>query len=85
MAAFVEERLQQTHSNLDAVDSASMYEEYKHVYPDEKNKRTALGKRKWFEQLHKILGANGFYEAQRTMPDGSKKRRSWLGWRIIDV
>lgn len=81
VSSFVEEHLHQTGSLADGVDAAALYEDYKQAFPEEKSKRSALGKRKWFEQLHKILGDDGYYEAQRTMPDGSKKRRSWIGWR----
>lgn len=82
VAQFVEDNLEKTGDKSDAVDTNSMYEMYKGIFTQEKNKKTALGKRKWFEQLWKVMTDDGYAEDPRLMPDGSRKRRTWLGWKI---
>ena len=83
VGAFVEDNLQRTGNDIDFVERASMYRLYADIYPEERNRKTALGKRKWFDQLQKVLGEDGFHELQRTMPDGSKRRQSWSGWKML--
>lgn len=45
----------------DFVKRIHLYEAYKQAFPEERVKRTALGKRKWFQQLQTHLGQDGYF------------------------
>lgn len=78
---FVEDALEKTGDINDGVDTNSLYDMYTRMFIEEKNKKTRLGKRKWFEQLQQVMTTEGYVEDPRSMPDGSRRRRTWLGWR----
>ena len=52
---------------------------------EECKRKTALGERKWLQQVQNILGDEGYKEEKRLMPDGTRKRRSCLalGWQVM--
>lgn len=62
-----------------------MYEIYKMLDKEECKRKTALGERKWLQQVQNILGDEGYKEEKRLMPDGTRKRRSCLalGWQVM--
>lgn len=80
--AFVDDSLEHTHKDEDYIERSTLYEVYKAAYPEEKIKKTALGKKKWFDQLQVHLGLEGFYERKR-LGDGKRGRDLWLGWKLM--
>lgn len=81
---FVERYLMKTGKEEDYVERSSLYNIYKKSNPQEQLKKTALGKRKWFEQLQLLLGSDGFYERRR-LGDGKRTRELWFGWTVNTV
>lgn len=80
---FVDDSLECTGNDEDFIERSHLYEAYKMAYPEEKNKKTALGKRKWFDQLQTHLGSDGFFE--RKKKGGAFHRDIWIGWRVRDL
>lgn len=88
VAAFVAERLVKTGDESHHVQRAILYREYTEAFPEERNKKTALGKNKWFEQMQRHLGSDhkaGFHDMKRVCVDGKKVSRHdvWLGWQGV--
>ncbi len=81
--AFVEDHLEHTGRHEDHIERSSLYEAYKGSYAEEKNKKTALGKRKWFEQLKVHLG-DEHYHANPRLDGGRRPRDVWFQWRMTN-
>lgn len=83
VASFVADHLVKTSNTDDYIDRSSLYDTYKTLYPEEKNKKTSLGKGKWFQLLKQHLGDEGYADSRKLYSDGNRPRQSWCGWRII--
>lgn len=71
---FVKNRLQYTGDGKDYVKRADMYVEYKSATPEERDKRTSIGKIKFLERLKKAMGESCFRERHGGHKD------VFLGW-----
>lgn len=79
--AFVEDSLEHTGGQDHYVERSTLYEAYKAAYPEEKVKKTSLGKRKWFDQLQKHLGSDGYFLRKKVA--NLQRREVWLGWTQV--
>ena len=83
---FCKERLERSTDPHAYVDRSMLYEAYKTSYPEERNKKTCLGKRKWFQQLQACLGPKDYHERKAVGPENCKQQRRdvWVGWTLAD-
>ena len=88
VGAFVAERLVKTGDDNDHLQRAALYIAYRDAYPEERNKKLALGKHKWFEQMQKHLGSSetdGYFKQKKIKVDDKSvpKKDVWLGWQLV--
>ena len=77
---FVKMNLEHTGSDSDVVSQADLYQEYKRNTLEERDKKTCMGKSKFFERLKDRLGKNCFKEQH-----GQERRRNvYLGWKFVE-
>ena len=84
--SFCKEHLEKSSDLKDHVDRVMMYDAYKYSYPEERSKKTSLGKRKWFQQVRAILGNEGYHE-RHVVGEGQLKQQRrdvWLGWKMVE-
>jgi len=79
--AFVEDSLEHTGDPAHYIERSTLYEAYKVAYPEEKVKKTSLGKRKWFDLLQKHIGSEG-YHAHPRLSNGKRPRDVWFQWQM---
>ncbi|KAK9807745.1 hypothetical protein WJX72_007899 [[Myrmecia] bisecta] len=86
VTCFCKEHLERSEDPHAYVDRSMLYEAYKAAYPEERIKKTSLGKRKWFQQLHAYLGAQGYHERKLVGPEHCKQQRRdvWVGWAMVN-
>ena len=86
VTCFCKEHLEPSEDPHAYVDRSMLYEAYKAAYPEERNKKASLGKRKWFQQLHAYLGAEGYHERKLVGPEHCKQQRRdvWVGWAMVN-
>lgn len=83
VGAFVAESVKHTGNLSDFVDKTVLYQCYTAMYPEERNKKTALGKRKFEDQLLLHMGTDNFYEGPKKIPGAPiLKRKVWLGFTV---
>ncbi len=90
VGTFISEKLIQTHDKDDHVQRAVLYDAYRDAYPEENNRKTSMGKRKWFYQMQKHMGSNeesGFYTQKKVIIDGCgpkvPRKDVWIKWRMV--
>lgn len=81
--AFVDDSLEHTMAQEDYIERSTLYEAYKVAYPEERVKKTALGKRKWFDQLQLHLGQDGYFPRKKVA--NMQRREVWLGWKMTPL
>lgn len=74
---FVKNRLQYTGNGKDYVKRADLYQEYKCNTPEERDKRTSIGKIKFLERLKKSMGEGSYKERHEGFRD------VFVGWRSV--
>eukprot|EP00891_Asterochloris_glomerata_P005780 jgi/Astpho2/5780/fgenesh1_pg.00080_%23_41_t len=70
--AFVEDSIQFSGQATDFVTRSRLWTLYKSEHPEENNKKTALGKQRWWARLQQLMPAQNFYSDKKI---GGKKYR----------
>ncbi len=78
---FVDEHMEYTGSQTDYVERSSLYKKYMMLFPHEQVKKTALGYKKWFEQLKIHLGEK-HYHAHPRLDEVRRPRHVWFTWKL---
>lgn len=76
--AFIDDHLMKTGLEDDFIQRSVTYDLYKTLYPEEKCKKTSLGKRRFWEQFQMHLGTAGFHDRKRKRGKGFKE--IYEGW-----
>ena len=82
--SFLSNNVVRTGIASDFVDKVGLYDIYKLQHPREKSKKTALGKRKFGDQVMAHLGPEQYFEDNKRIPGtGIVKRKVWLGVTLL--
>lgn len=79
---FIDRNLIQTNDVKDYVEQVKLYDNFYKSYKEESDKKTALGKNKFYQRLKQILGDENFRED--TKCNGIRCKKIFLNWKKIN-
>lgn len=81
--AFIDDYLVKTGGVEDFIQRSDMYRSYCDSFPEEKNKKTSLGKKRFWEQFQMHMGTDGYFERKRKR--GGRYKELYEGWSFVST
>lgn len=76
---FIDKKLIQTNNIKDFVEQVKLYDNFYDSCIDERTRKTAIGKNKFYHRLKQLLGADNY--RNDTTCNGKRYRSVFLNWR----